>query len=57
MYRWTIVLASEKNSDRQSEISIWPKTENNYISGTLTDSVEIPTPYSGFSIMTSSIED
>jgi len=36
------VLASEYNSDRQLEISIWPpKPEiNNYISETLTDSVE-----------------
>jgi len=34
-----------------------PKTGNNYISGTLTDRVEIPTPNSGFSMMTSSIKD
>jgi len=33
------------------------KTGNNYISGTLTDSVEIPTPNSGFSMITSSIID
>jgi len=34
-----------------------PKTGNNYIAGTLTDSVEIATPNSGFSMMTSSIKD
>jgi len=33
-----------------------PKTGNNYISGTLTDSVEIPTTNSEFSMMTSSIK-
>jgi len=57
MYRWKIVLASKYNSDRQLEVSICSKTGNNYISGTLTDSVEIPTPNSGFSMMTSSIKD
>jgi len=35
-------------------IDIAAKTRNNYISGTMTDSVEIPTPNSGFSMMTSS---
>jgi len=34
-----------------------PKTGNNYISGTLTDSVGIPMPNSGFSMMSSSTED
>jgi len=27
------------------------KTENNYVLGTVTDSVEIPTPNMGFSVM------
>ena len=49
-YRWKIVSASRPkyNSDRQLI---------NYICGTLTDSVEIPTPYSGFSMMSSSTEN
>jgi len=34
-----------------------PKTGNNYICGTLTDSVEISTPNSGCSMMSSSIKD
>jgi len=34
-----------------------PKTENNYISGTLTESVKIPKLISGFSMMSSSTED
>jgi len=34
-----------------------PQTGNNYISGILTNSVEIPTPISVFSMMTSSIKD
>jgi len=34
-----------------------PKTGNNYISGTLTDSLKIPTPNSGFSMMSSSLKD
>ena len=47
MYRWKIVLTSEYKSDRQ--ISMWPaKIGNNCISGTLTDSVEIPTPIRNF---------
>ena len=33
------------------------KTGNSYISGTLTDTVEIPTANSGFSMMTSLIKD
>jgi len=33
------------------------KTGNNYISGTLADSVEIPTPNSGFLMMARSIKD
>jgi len=37
------------------DISMAAKTWNNYISGTMTDSVEIPTPNLGFSMMTSSI--
>jgi len=58
MYRWKIVLASKYNSDRPTtgNTDIAPKTGNNYISGILTDSVEISTPNSGFSMMTSSIQ-
>jgi len=40
-----------------ANIDMAAKTGNNYISGTLTDSVEIPTPNSRFSIMTSSAKD
>jgi len=54
MYMWKIVLASEYKSDQYRH---GPKTGNNYISRTPTDSVEIPTPNSGFSKMTSSIKD
>ena len=50
MYRWKILLASKYNSDRQPEISTWPQNRK-YISGTLTDSVEIPTPNSGFAMI------
>jgi len=49
MYRWKMVLASKYDSDRQPEVSIWPPKLD--ISGTLSDSVEIPTPNSGFSVM------
>jgi len=34
-----------------------PETGNNYISGTLIDSVKIPTPNSGFSMKTSWIKE
>jgi len=54
MYMWKIVLASEYKSD---QYRYSPQTGNNYISRTLTDSVEIATPNSRFSNMTSSIKD
>jgi len=38
-------------------IDMTPETGNNYITRILTNSVEIPTPNSGFSMMTSSIKD
>ena len=45
---------SDCNIGRPPEIAIWPpKTGNSYITGTTTDSVEIPTAYSGFSVMAS----
>jgi len=51
------VSTSNCSSDRQPEIAIWPpKTGNNYIAGTMTDSVEIPRTNSGFSTKTSSIK-
>ena len=52
-YKWKIVSASKYNSDRQpANIDVATKTGNNYICGTLTDSVEISTPSSRF-LMTS----
>jgi len=57
-YRWKIVLSSKYNSDRQPEISIrLPKPEIITSVELLTDSVEIPTPNSGFSTTSSSTED
>jgi len=53
MYRWKSVGKYEQQQPTTGNIHMAPKTGNNYISGTLTDSVEIPTPNSGFSMMSS----
>jgi len=51
MYRWKIVLAGKYTTATDNrKYGYGPKTGSNYFSGTLTDSVEIPTPNSGFSI-------
>jgi len=44
--RWKIVTASKYNSDRQPVVSMWPRKSEIVTS---VDSVEIPTPNSGFS--------
>jgi len=51
-YRWKIVSTSKSNSDQHPEISIWPPKPEIITSVELTDSVELPTPNSGFSMMT-----
>ena len=50
-YRRTLSVVAKHNTNMAAE------TGNNYISGTTTDSVEIPTPNSVFSMMTRSIQD
>ena len=58
MYRWKIVLVSRYTTATDNRIYQYgPQTGNNFISGTLTDDVEITTPNSGFSMMTSSTKD
>ena len=59
MHGWKIMLECEYTTiatDNQ-KYRYDPQTGNNYISGTLSDSVESPTANSGFSMMTSSIRD
>jgi len=61
-YRWKIVSANTvsttaTDSRKYRYGGMATKTENNYIGWTLTDSVEIPTPNSRFSVMSSSKED